>query len=72
VGEQFGLLTNDSVIVATLRDAGVSAIATADRDFERVDGLQVFRPSDLDLAAPASGRAGSCLGTASCGTFMAC
>jgi predicted nucleic acid-binding protein len=48
-----GLLTNDSIIVATMRDAGVTAIATADRDFERVDGLQVFRPTDLGSVAPA-------------------
>ena len=34
-----GLLTNDSIIVATMRDAGVTAIATADRDFERVEGI---------------------------------
>jgi predicted nucleic acid-binding protein len=48
-----GLFTNDSVIVATMRDAGVTAIATADRDFERVEGLQVFRPTDLGEAAQA-------------------
>jgi predicted nucleic acid-binding protein len=53
VRDRYGLLTNDSVIVATMRDAGVTAIATADRDFERVDGLQVFRPTDLDQASPA-------------------
>ncbi len=48
-----GLFTNDSVIVATMRDAGVGAIATADRDFERVEGIQVFRPTDLGAATPA-------------------
>ena len=48
-----GLLTNDAVIVATMRDAGVTAIATADRDFERVEGIQVYRPSDLGDALPA-------------------
>jgi predicted nucleic acid-binding protein len=48
-----GLLTNDSVIVATMADAGVNVIATADRDFERVEGLQVFRPTDLGSAGPA-------------------
>jgi predicted nucleic acid-binding protein len=51
--ERFGLLTNDSVIAATMRDVGVTAIATADRDFERVEGIQVFRPSDLGAAAQA-------------------
>jgi predicted nucleic acid-binding protein len=49
----FGLFTNDSTIVATMRDAGVRAIATADSDFERVDGLRIFRPTDLGSAAPA-------------------
>jgi predicted nucleic acid-binding protein len=48
-----GLLTNDSIIVATMRDVGVTGIATADRDFERVDGIAVFRPTDLGAAAPA-------------------
>lgn len=46
-----GLFTNDSIIVATMRDAGVTAIATADRDFERVDGIQVYRPTDLGDAS---------------------
>ena len=53
VRAETGLLTNDSIVVATMRDAGVTAIATADRDFERVDGLQVYRPTDLGSAAPA-------------------
>jgi predicted nucleic acid-binding protein len=48
-----GLLTNDSLMLATMRDERVSAIATADGDFEHVDELQVFRPTDLDLGAPA-------------------
>jgi predicted nucleic acid-binding protein len=48
-----GLLTNDSIVVATMRDAGVTAIATADRGFERVEGVQVYRPTDLGAAAPA-------------------
>jgi len=48
-----GLFTNDSIIVATMRDAGVTAIATADRDFERVEGITVYRPTDLGAAGPA-------------------
>jgi predicted nucleic acid-binding protein len=48
-----GLLTNDSLIVATMRDESVSIIATADGDFEQVGELQVFRPTDLDPGAPA-------------------
>jgi predicted nucleic acid-binding protein len=52
VRAETGLLTNDSVIVATMRDVGVTAIATADRDFERVEGLLVYRPTDLGSAQP--------------------
>lgn len=48
-----GLLTNDSLIVATMRDIDIDAIATADTDFLRVAGLRVFRPTDLDSGAPA-------------------
>ena len=48
-----GLLTNDAIILATMRDERVSAIATADRAFERVEGLQVFPPTDLGQAHPA-------------------
>ncbi len=53
VRQRYGLLTNDSLIVTTMRDAGLTAIATADADFERVDDLEVFRPTDLGSAAPA-------------------
>ncbi len=64
VRAETGLLTNDSIIVATMRDAGLTAIATADGDFERVEGVQVYRPTDLGIA-----HAGSCLEAVSCGTF---
>jgi predicted nucleic acid-binding protein len=42
-----GLLTNDSMIVACMRRYGIEALATSDRDFERVDGISVYRPADL-------------------------
>jgi predicted nucleic acid-binding protein len=42
-----GLLTNDSVIVAAMREYGVSNIATSDAIFDRVNGLSVFSPTDL-------------------------
>jgi predicted nucleic acid-binding protein len=48
-----GLLTNDSILVATMRDAGVTAMATADHDFDRVEGITVYRPTDLGAATPA-------------------
>jgi len=45
--QSFGLLTNDSMIVACMRQQGISAIATCDSDFEQVSGISVFRPDDL-------------------------
>jgi predicted nucleic acid-binding protein len=46
-----GLLTNDSLVVATMRDEGIETIATADADFRRVPGLRVYRPTDLAVGA---------------------
>jgi predicted nucleic acid-binding protein len=45
--QSFGLLTNDSMIVACMRQQGVTAIATSDSDFEQVSGISVFRPDDI-------------------------
>lgn len=42
-----GLLTNDSLIVASMKEYGVSCIATNDRQFEAVAGISVFSPTDL-------------------------
>lgn len=42
-----GLLTNDSVIVATMREYGIFKIATSDGMFGAVSGLSVFSPTDL-------------------------
>ncbi|RPJ55418.1 MAG: PIN domain-containing protein [Acidobacteria bacterium] len=42
-----GLLTNDSIIVAAMREYGVVDIATSDRQFETVAGISVFAPTDL-------------------------
>ena len=45
--DQAHLLTNDSLIVACMRTYQIQFLATRDTDFERVPGIQVFRPSDL-------------------------
>jgi len=42
-----GLLTNDSIIVAAMREYGISRIATNDRQFEAVAGISVFSPTDV-------------------------
>lgn len=47
---RYGLLTNDSILLATALDQGITAFASADRDFERVDTVQLFCPPDLEDA----------------------
>lgn len=48
VRRRHGLLTNDSLALATAEDLGVRAIASADRDFAEIPGLDLYRPADLD------------------------
>jgi predicted nucleic acid-binding protein len=43
-----GLLVGPSLVAAGAREAGIGALATAEAGFERVEGLAVYRPSDLD------------------------
>ena len=42
-----GLLTNDSLIVATMAQHGVRLLATADRRLAMVDELEIAAPTDL-------------------------
>jgi len=41
------MLTNDSMILSWMREYGIRHLATADRDFERANGITVFSPEDL-------------------------
>ncbi len=43
----YGLLTNDSLIVAAMREYGITNIASADADFDHIPGLTRYRPTDL-------------------------
>ena len=47
VRQEAGLLTNDSIIVACMREYGLSFLASNDSDFERVRDITVFKPTDL-------------------------
>jgi predicted nucleic acid-binding protein len=42
-----GLLTNDSFVVVFMRDCGLTKLATANGDFDRVSGLDTYKPTDL-------------------------
>jgi uncharacterized protein len=43
----FGLLTNDSLIAAAAQEQAIVNLATNDRDFDRIDWLTTYRPTDL-------------------------
>ena len=45
--QEAGLLTSDSMIVAAMREYGLSFLASNDSDFERVRDITVFKPTDL-------------------------
>lgn len=45
--QKYGLLTNDSILAATASREGIVNMASADHDFEGVDELRAFHPSDL-------------------------
>ena len=47
VRQEAGLLTNDSLLVAAMRECGLSHLASNDSDFKRVSGIAVFKPIDL-------------------------
>jgi predicted nucleic acid-binding protein len=42
-----GLLTNDSLILATMREYGISQLATQDSGFESAAGVLLYRVDDL-------------------------
>jgi predicted nucleic acid-binding protein len=42
-----GLMVNDSLVVATMRAHGLTALATADKDFGEVEGIEIFGPADV-------------------------
>ena len=43
----YGLLTNDSLLVAAALDYGISCLASRDADFDRITELTVYKPSDV-------------------------
>jgi predicted nucleic acid-binding protein len=49
---EHGFLVNDSLTVTLMRHAQIKAIATSDRGFLRVPGLDVYLPTDLVPALP--------------------
>lgn len=47
IRERDGLLTNDSLVIATMLDLEIHDLASADVGFTRVEGIRVYAPEDL-------------------------
>jgi len=45
-----GLMVNDSVIIASMKQEGVQLLATNDKAFEKVDEIDVCTPEDINLS----------------------
>jgi predicted nucleic acid-binding protein len=45
ISTQFGLLTNDALLVAVMRDHNLTDLASNDADFDRVPGLTRYAPT---------------------------
>jgi predicted nucleic acid-binding protein len=44
---QYGLLTNDSMLIAAAYEYGIDCIASHDSDFDDIDGVIVYKPRDV-------------------------
>ena len=47
VRSSYGLLTNDSLILAAMSDYGIDSLAARDGDFDHVPTLTVYKPTDV-------------------------
>lgn len=47
VRQLYGLLTNDSLLVAAMQELNLYKLATLDQDFARVSSLSVYQPTDV-------------------------
>jgi predicted nucleic acid-binding protein len=47
VRRQYGLVVNDSLVVAAARELGIKSLASADADCRRVEEMKLYRPGDL-------------------------
>jgi predicted nucleic acid-binding protein len=46
--KKYGLLVNDSLIAAMIYLEGISNLASMDKDFERIEGICIHSPQDIE------------------------
>ncbi len=44
----YGLMVNDSVIIANMKKEGIVSLASNDKEFQRIEGISLYSPSDID------------------------
>lgn len=47
IRQAVGLLTNDSLILAVMKQVNLSKLATNDNDFGKISWLEVYQPADI-------------------------
>jgi len=49
IREKFGLLVNDSLIIASMEEESIYGLATNDEEFTKIRSISVYRPTDVML-----------------------
>jgi predicted nucleic acid-binding protein len=44
LSRQYGLLTNDALVIALMQDQGLTYLASNDADFDRIPGIIRYAP----------------------------
>jgi len=47
VRSRYGLLTNDSLILAAMEENGVESLATRDSDFDHIPNIKIYKPTNI-------------------------
>lgn len=45
----YGLMVNDSLVAASMQDAGVQVLATNDDGFSKIENIALYKPDDVNL-----------------------
>lgn len=46
---KYGLMVNDSIILASMHEHGIKSLASNDDEFSKIEGLFIFKPEDVVL-----------------------
>ena len=44
LSNRYGLLISDATHLAVIKSEGISNVATNDRDFQRIDDINIYKP----------------------------